>query len=106
MWKPCGEAGANLLCQALVREELHPLTVQRRKSLFMLMHEGFQASVSECRRFASPRELILLRASQLTHCTSLHFCLNRKNQGKILVFQFFEDQDFHWFVKKPCVDSL
>lgn len=71
----------------------------------MLMHEGFQASVSECRSFASPRELILLRASQLTHCTSLRFYLNRKNQGKILVFQFCAEQDPHWFVRKPCVDS-
>lgn len=59
MLKPCGEAGAHLVCWALVREELHPLTVQRRKTLFMLMHQGFQASDSKRRSFASLRELVL-----------------------------------------------
>lgn len=59
MLKPCGEAGPNLLCKALVRAELHLLTVQRRKSLFMLMHQESQASVSKRRSFASLRELIV-----------------------------------------------
>lgn len=45
MLKPRVEAGTNLLCPALVKAELHPLTVWRRKSLFMLVHQGFQTSV-------------------------------------------------------------
>lgn len=59
MLKARVEAGTNLLCQALVRAELHPLTVWRRKSLFMLVHQGFQASVRKHRSFTSLRELIL-----------------------------------------------
>lgn len=59
MLKPCAEAGTNLLCQALVKAELHPLTVWRRRSLFMLVHQGFQTCVSKRRNFTSLTELIL-----------------------------------------------
>lgn len=66
----------------------------------MLMHQGFQASVSKCRSFASQRAHRAHIAPQLAHCTSLHSYLSKKNHGNTLVFQFCRDQDLYQFVRK------
>lgn len=102
--KLCVEAGTNLLCQAVARAEVHPLTVWRRKTLFMLVHQGFQTCVSKHRSFyLSHRAHFAHRAPWLELSTSLHCYLNRKNQGNFLA-QFC--RDFHQIVWKPFSGSF
>lgn len=103
MLKPCGEAGANLPCQALVRAELYPLTVQRRKSLFMLMLQGFQASVSDRRSFASLRELILHTELPSWHTVPPSIFTSIRKIREISLSSSVETETS---TRKPCTDHF